>query len=221
MTVLIQYGDGPRAIYDSLRLRILSGELSTGQELKIQAMAEEYGVSIMPVREAVRMLAAEDLIELRPRRSPVVTSPDLADILEINDIRLALEPIALSEAIPRHTRETLAACRRIIAEDKRCDDRWHKVELNRKFHIALLAPSGKKRVMQVIEAQYSAIALLAQFLVVQSTAVMGEPHSEHELILDAVEKKNEALALERLRDHLLQSNERVMSVLAHHEAEPV
>ena len=118
MEPLIRYGDGPSAIYDQIKERILSGELHGGDEIKIQSLAEQLGVSIVPVREAIRMLASDKLIELRPRRSPVVAALDESELLEINQIRLALEPLVLVSAIDHHTPETINSCRRIVKLDE-------------------------------------------------------------------------------------------------------
>ena len=62
---LVKYGDGPQAIYEEIKQRIITGELKGGSELKIMPLANDLGVSIVPVREAIRILAAEDLIILR------------------------------------------------------------------------------------------------------------------------------------------------------------
>ena len=217
MPQLLQYGDGPQAICGNLRMRILSGEISSGSELKIQALAEEFGVSVMPVREALRMLATEGLVELRPRRSPLVAMPDIAEILEINEIRQALEPLALASAIDGHSRKSLAACRRIVDADRECEDRWKKVELNRKFHKSLLETSKKSRLLQAIEAQYGTMSLLAQYLVVRDNFVVGMPHAEHEAILGAVEERNTEKAIALLRNHISQSSERLEKALENRE----
>ena len=210
---LIQFGDGPRAISDHLRVRIVSGQLEAGRELKIQQLAGEYGVSIMPVREALRTLAAEGFIEIRPRRSPVVVRLDFEEFLEINEIRHALEPLVLADAARRHSRESLERCREIIEEDRDCPDRWKKVELNRRFHLAILEPSTKRRLKRLVAAQYGAIALCTHLLVVQSTAVIGERHAEHTRILRAIENGDAPLALHRLDEHLKLSSERALTAL--------
>lgn len=216
MTLPLQYGDGPQAICDNLRTRIVSGEIATGCELKIQTLADEFGVSAVPVREALRTLAAQGLVEMRPRRSPVVAAPDINEILEINEIRHALEPIALDHAIRNHTDKTLGICRKIIEKDRNTRNLWKKVELNRQFHTALLAPAGKARLLKMIDSQYSTIALLGQSLVVQSGDTIGESPTEHEKILTAVATKKRNLARERLEEHLHEANERIRRVLAEH-----
>ena len=213
MTALLQYGDGPRAIYGLVKEKILSGELAGGAEVKIQALADDMGVSIVPVREALRMLASDGFIDIRPRRSPVVSSIELADVLEINQIRQALEPLALEAAVANHTPETLDACRAIVAEDEQAEDLWLKVELNRRFHLALLEPAGQPRILRLIEDQYDGISRFAQFLVVGSGVFEGAPHREHQRLLEAVERRDTEAALALMREHLAASTERVRVAL--------
>lgn len=217
MAALLQYGDGPKAIYDAVKEKILSGELAGGAEVKIQALAADMGVSIVPVREAIRMLASDGFIDIRPRRSPVVSSIELADVLEINQIRQALEPLALEAAVPNHTLETLDACRAIVAEDEIAQDLWHKVELNRRFHLALLGPAGQPRILRLIEDQYDGISRFAQFLVVGSGVFEGAPHREHQRLLEAVERRDTAEAMDLMRDHLAASTDRVRAALEERE----
>lgn len=214
MSLLLHYGDGPRAICDNLRTRILSGEIGSGRELKIQALADEFGVSAVPVREALRTLAAQGLVEMRPRRSPVVAAPDANEILDVNEIRYALEPVALDHAIANHSPATLDRCWEIIEIDRQTADAWEKVDLNRRFHTALLAPAGKERLLKLIDAQYGTLGLLGQSIVIQSCTTIGEPHAEHERILTAVGEGDRRLARDLLEVHLRESNERIRTVLA-------
>ncbi len=213
MAQILQYGDGPQAIRNDLRNKIIRGNYPTGYELNIQALSREFGVSIVPVREALRMLAAENLVEMRPRRSPLVAKPDEAEILEINEIRQALEPLALAAAVDRHNEETLAECHRIVAEDRRCTEEWRRVELNWRFHNALLAPSKKTRTLQTIEAQFGIMSLFAQLIVVQEKFISGTPHDEHEAILEAVEQRRTNSAVMLLKEHIRHSGDRMRKVL--------
>lgn len=215
---LVHYGDGPKAIYEQLKGQILSGALAGGEPLKIQAVADGLGVSIVPVREALRMLASDGFIDIRPRRSPVVTRIELADVLEINQIRQALEPVALAAAVERHTAASLAACRRIVADDEKEEDRWRKVELNRRFHLALVEPCGLTRMLRLIEDQYDGISRFAQFRVVETGVFQGTPHAEHLEILDAVERRDRDAAVELMGAHLSASTERVRRELENSQA---
>ena len=217
MSQVLQYGDGPRVIYEQLKDEILTGALAPGDQVKIQSVADKLGVSIVPVREALRMLASDGFIDIRPRRSPVVSRIELADILEINLIRQALEPLALAAAIDAHTGESLEKCRELIARDEVTEDRWQKVALNREFHLALVEPSGQARVLRLIEDQYDGISRFAQFLVVGSSVFQGTPHDEHTQILKAVERRDTDAAVDLMKYHLAASTGRVRTELARRE----
>ena len=115
-SVPIDYGGAPSEIYRNLRERILRGQIRSGSRIRIGAVAEEFGVSIIPVREALRMLAADRLIDLLPRRSPVISGITAHEVLEISAIRLALEPLALAGAIPNMSGETLRKSREVLED---------------------------------------------------------------------------------------------------------
>ncbi|MCY3875386.1 MAG: GntR family transcriptional regulator [Rhodobacteraceae bacterium] len=210
---LLNYGDGPRAIYEELKQRIIAGELEGGSELKIMPLASELGVSIVPVREAIRILAAEDLIVLRPRRSPVVAKVEQRDLIEINRIRGALEPVVLEDAVPRHTPDTLAGCESLLEQDRACGDLWEKVELNRRFHLALLAPSPFDRTISIISDQYVGLARLTHFRVMNEPGLIDQHHAEHEAILTAVTQADVTLAATLLREHIDRATGRARDLL--------
>ena len=159
----IDYGGAPGEIYKDLRERILRGQLPSGSRIKIGAVAEEFGVSIIPVREALRMLEADHLIDILPRRSPVVSGVSAHEVLEISAIRLALEPLALAGAIPNMTGETLRRSREILKDYQNCSDPWDQVELNRKFHLILYEPCRKNRLMKIISDQYDGCRAVRRF----------------------------------------------------------
>lgn len=207
---VLDLGDVPRLIYTRLKDRILSGELAAGEQVKIQDVADEVGASAVPVREAIRMLASEGLMELRPRRSPIVAPLELSEILDIAHIRMALEPYVLGLALPHHTAETLAECKELIRKDELSESFVEKVELNRQFHLALLAPANQPRALKLIDEQYESIARFAQMLVMRGVAdLRGHPHVEHEDIIATIEAGDGAKAVEMLRSHIGHAAERI------------
>lgn len=216
---LINYGDGPRAIYEVLKLRILAGELEAESELKIMPLADELGVSLAPVREAVRILAAEDLIELRPRRSPIIARVNQNDLYEINMIRLALESEVLKDAVQQHTNETLDICEEILVQDASCTDLWAKAELNKKFHLALLEPSDMRRTIQIISNQYTGMARIIHYRLVNYLSENPElawAHAEeHRALLDAVQENNIEQAVSLLSNHIGCATKRAKHLFDH------
>ena len=214
MRSILNYGDGPKAIYEELKHQIIAGKRQAGEELKILPLAKEMQISTIPIREAFRMLAADNLVELRPRRSPIITHIDGPEFLEMNQIRGALEPIVLNEAVPLHTEKTIAECRKLIEQDVQSSDLWEKVELNRKFHLALLTPANMKRTMSIIADQYDGIARMTQFRVVEHEQLIGKPNQEHESILDAVESGDTKRAIQLMNSHIRQATVRAKNELS-------
>ena len=206
---MIDYGGVPNEIYRNLRERILRGQLPSGARIRIGAVAEEFGVSIIPVREALRMLAADHLIDILPRRSPVVSGISAHEVLEISTIRIALEPLALAGAIPNMSREALRSSRKILKDYERCSDSWEQVELNRRFHLTLYTPCGKKRLMKIISDQHDGMTRYAQVLVIRSSKAVDKSVTEHEAILGACEARDVEGATALLHSHLKASNDRL------------
>ena len=213
MKEFLNYGDGPKAIYEVLKRQIIAGELEAGQELKIMPLAKEMDISIVPLREAIRMLAAEKLVELRPRRSPIIARLDVRDLVEMNQIRGALEPIILADAVARHTPETIAECRDILKRTAKLKDPWEMVEFNKAFHLALLGPSRLKRSLGIIADQYDGIARLTQYRVITHKDQVGKLHDEHALILEAVQIGDVANAMDEMKRHIDEATERARQEL--------
>lgn len=207
----LELGSAPQAIYTRLRDLILSGELSAGSQIKIQGIADDLGVSIVPVREAIRTLAAEGLMELRPNRSPIVAPLELTEILEINTVRLALEPFYLELAVPVHTDQSLAHCKALIELDEASKDPFEKIELNRQFHLALIEPSGQRRALKLIDDQFETISRFAQMLVMQG--MRGHVHNEHAAILDAVAAGQAGRAVDLMKSHISSAGDRIAQEL--------
>lgn len=203
----LELGDAPQAIYHRLRELILSGHFGAGSQVKIQGIASELGVSIVPVREAIRMLAAEGLMELRPNRSPIVAPIELSEILEINTVRLALEPFYLEMAVPAHSEESLGRCASLIKADETSTDAYEKIELNRQFHLALIEPAGQARALKLIDAQFETISRFAQMLVMRG--MRGHVHNEHAAILDAVAAGQAGKAVDLMHDHISSAGDRI------------
>src|SRR5437899_7511638 len=93
----------PSAVADKLRDQIIRGEIAEGTQLRQDAIATQYQVSRIPVREALRQLEAEGLITIVPNRGAVVPALSPDDIEELFSIRALLEPEILKHSIPRLT----------------------------------------------------------------------------------------------------------------------
>ena len=98
-------------VYEVLAHRIFSGDLSAGERLRVRGIAEQVGTSVMPVREAVRLLVKNGLAVSHPHRGARVREFTLRELIEIYDVRAVLEVEATRLGAPRVTNDDLAAMR--------------------------------------------------------------------------------------------------------------
>lgn len=142
----------------ALAERIISGALSPGERLRQDHVAEEFGASHVPVREAFRRLEAQGLAVSEPRRGVRVASFDLKEVREVAEMRAALEVLALRHAIPHLTPAILdrAEAATVAAERSRDVRSWEAA--NRAFHRLILEPCAMPRLLAAIDDLHAASA---------------------------------------------------------------
>jgi DNA-binding GntR family transcriptional regulator len=143
---------------DRLRTAILRGRFPPGARLHHDTLARQFGVSRMPVRQALRVLHSEGLIELRPHRGAVVIALDPEEILQIFEVRGLLEARAAELAAPNLTDADLAHLAAIVSEMEAAeadDDRW--LALNLQFHTGIYPASGWRHLCTLIESQRNVV----------------------------------------------------------------
>jgi DNA-binding GntR family transcriptional regulator len=143
-----------RQVYDALREGLTEGRFMPGQKLTFRAIAAELGVSLTPVREALRRLVAEGGFEMRPNRSIRVPLMTRAKILELRDIRIAVESLAAAKAAELATPRQVAELRRVARELSAARARGDNVTDRQKiraFHFTLYAIAGQPTLLRVIE----------------------------------------------------------------------
>ena len=141
-------------VYDSLREALTAGRFAPGQKLSLRFIAGTLGVSMTPVREAVRRLVAEGAFEMRPSRSVRVPLMTRDKVLELRDIRMAVEGLAAEKAAVIASREQVAGLRRtageLVAARRRGDHELDRQKI-REFHFRLYAIAGQPTLLRVIE----------------------------------------------------------------------
>lgn len=141
-------------VYDSLCEALTAGRFMPGQKLTFRSIAIALGVSLTPVREAIRRLAAEGAFEMRPNRSVRVPLMTRAKILELRDIRVALEGLAAAHATTRISPAEVAELRQIALEIVAARDRGDvaadRAKL-REFHFALYRSADLPALLRMIE----------------------------------------------------------------------
>ncbi|MDX1979381.1 MAG: GntR family transcriptional regulator [Bryobacteraceae bacterium] len=195
-------------VYDILRRGILQHLFAPGERLNIDDLARKLGVSLTPVRHAIQQLAAEGLVEVRPRSGTFVATLSQEEIAETFDIRRALECLAAESAVDLITGEEIERMSVLVADMARPvrseeDVRRHEAN-NSEFHKILIEGSGNKRLYQM----YEELKAHLQIGRVHSAAAMDwrerlqRERSEHEEILAAVRARDKQRLVKALRDHI-------------------
>lgn len=123
-----------RAVSDRIRSDILRGRIEGGTHLHQSELAQAYGVSITPVREALRDLAAEGLVDFTPYSGAVAHQPTLEELEQVYEIRSCLAPLSVREAVLRITPEELHAADQLVASLAHTTSREHWIDGNRRLH---------------------------------------------------------------------------------------
>lgn len=145
-------------IGNTLAERIISGTIAAGARLRQDHIAEEFGASHVPVREAFRRLEAQGLVVSEPRRGVRVAGFTLNDVREVAEMRAALEVLALRNAAPHLTKAILdqAEEANVACDKARNVEAWE--EANRTFHRLIIAPCAMPRLLKSIDDLHTASA---------------------------------------------------------------
>lgn len=188
-------------VYETLRERILSGQAGRGERLRQEALAVELGVSRTPLREALRRLASEGLVELRPHRGATVADVAVADLRAAYGARLVVEPAAARLAAGRRDEAAIRRMRAATADHRAAGfDLSSVFAANRAFHRALAAGSGNPFLERFVDALW--VARIGAAILERGPRELAADADEHEAIADAVEAGDEDEAERRTREHV-------------------
>ena len=155
-------------VYLGLRAMLAAGQMAPGERLSLRSMAERLGVSVMPVREAVTRLVADEALEVLPNRAVRVPEMTLEKFRELTTIRVAIEGFAAESAADAHGGSDLSAIRRHEAAFRAQattnePDLQAAVRANRDFHFAVYAAAGLPSLTTIIEGLWLRIGPVLNF----------------------------------------------------------
>jgi len=197
----------------ALAHRIVTGVLAPGAPIRQDRVAEEFRASHVPVREAFRKLEAQGLVVSEPRRGVRVAPLDPATVMEVTEIRAALEVLALRHAMPKITEADLSAAGAAQSEGEASADISVWEAANRRFHRALVAPCAMPRLMASIDDLHQ---VSARFLFATWQELEWQPRSddEHRVILARLRARNVDGAASALERHILAAGQALCRLLA-------
>jgi DNA-binding GntR family transcriptional regulator len=201
-----------QSIADALRADILRGKLQGGQPLKQDDLAAQFGVSKIPVREALMQLKAEGLVNFYPNRGAFVSELSAAEADEIYVMRIALEKEVLARAIPHLTVSHFKRAAEILTAIDREENIAKWGELNWEFHSTLYWPANLPRVMETIQTLHTNIA---RYLVLYLAGMDYQKKSqrEHRALLQACRDGDVEKAEDILDEHLRSASTHLIKFL--------
>jgi DNA-binding GntR family transcriptional regulator len=141
-------------ITDRLRRAIITGAIRPKERIRVADLERKFGVSHIPIREALRRLQSEGFVEISPRRTTIAAGVDLSDLANIYDLRRIIEIEIGRRSVSRMTKSDIETVRRAlvsfqaVANDPSSVEFW---ERHRNFHWALLAPAANPTVQRVLD----------------------------------------------------------------------
>ncbi|MGH6937471.1 GntR family transcriptional regulator, partial [Hypericibacter sp.] len=208
-------------VYEQLRQRILAGSYKPDDRLRLTELAREFEMSEMPVREALRMLQRDGLIEMHSHRGASVANLSWARAAEIVSVRMHLEVLAMREAAPGHDKASLAELGKILDRmdrDLAAGSAARFSTGNREFHRRLYEPGTNAVLKEEIADLWDRVwRARAQSIFEVDRARMGAAQIEHRAILAALARNDPdaaVLAASRHRDRTLQSWDNIVRAQA-------
>jgi DNA-binding GntR family transcriptional regulator len=193
-----------------LRAAIVRGDLAPGAKIRQEATAQELGISLIPLREALKTLSSEGLVTYQPQRGYFVTELPNDGIRHIYAVRSLLEAEAERDAVPRVGRQETAAMRaHLLTQERAAEDRdaVAMIAANRGFHFAIFErcenPWLVRFVTQLWDTvdPYRVLSYREMWLQADERVIPTEILAEHERILVALEKRRHDRALRLLEQH--------------------
>jgi len=183
------------AVLNSMRDGILSGALPPGTKLRQEKLAERYGTSRIPIREALRALEYEGLVRSSPYRGFTVTELDADDIEEVYDLRIVLESHAVRLAVPLITDEDLRILEGLYQEMAAAADGEEQLAARERFYIRLYSMTGRPRLVGLISRLRQEVARSLRWPTLQHAP------SHHEAFWEAIRAGDAERAASQLANH--------------------
>jgi len=193
----------PEEIYRRLKTMILDGGLMPGELVTIQGLASAFGVSAMPVREALQRLTAEGALRVISGRSVGIPELESDRLVDLTKVRVEIESLAASWATPLIGKEDIAKLEALVetmTKAVEAGDTRAYVRANHDFHFTIYAASGSETLLSLIEGLWLQISPYFHLLHgVRGTGNYDNANHEHKLILKAIRAGDAKACADHLR----------------------
>ncbi len=168
-------------VTERLRAALLTGEIRPGERIRVTALEKRFGVSHIPIREALRRLEAEGLVVTLPQRAAVAAGVDLDDLAGLYDLRRIIEGQVARRAVEQMTDQDVERVRQALAELEAAashldsPDFW---ERHREFHWAVLEPGASTWIRRVLEQLWLAAERYVRLFVIETVDEAMRDHRD-------------------------------------------
>jgi DNA-binding GntR family transcriptional regulator len=190
-------------VADYLRTAILNGEIPPGERIRQEEVAEQFGTSRLPVREALRILEAEGLTEHEPNKGARVPRLDRHQVDVIYQMRERLEPLALAESLPLLSESDLARLDELQTRIEANTDLNSFLALDREFHLLTYSGCTIEALTAMVTRMWNSTQHYRRaFVRIGGSGRAWVINSEHRLLLDAIERRDPVDAERYLGGHI-------------------
>ncbi|MBL7178102.1 MAG: GntR family transcriptional regulator [Desulfobacteraceae bacterium] len=189
-------------VYDQLRHGIITGKILPGESIKLRDVADQFGVSLMPVREALWQLESEKVIVIESNRSIHVNELTAREMQEAIEIRLMLETLAAQRACERRPDSALLKVKRLLQDMQASLDKPKRYMMkNNQFHFAIYSYSDSAILLQMIDWLW---ARVGPYVFIHATKVedLSPTMKCHEDMFEAFAKKDKEMMTDALQRDL-------------------
>jgi DNA-binding GntR family transcriptional regulator len=208
-------------VVDRLREMIVSGELVANEKVPVSELAESLDVSLTPLREALKVLAGEHLIELTPNRGARVRPITVDETRDLFEVMSGIEALAAELSAERITEDELGRLETMHAEMLECfrsDDKERYFQINREIH-NLIVEYARNPILSQMRKNLAVRAERVRYLAVREGNKRDEAVQDHEDLMAALRAHDRDNARRVWRRHLLRSGQEICAILAAEEAE--
>ena len=197
-------------IASDIRTAIRRGDLPVGEKLALESLGKSFGVSRMPVREALIRLEREGLVAFHPRRGAVVAGVTDQDLVEITHLRRMLEGDAIRLAVGRFQLPDIERAQAALDEARLTTDIDCQADLHWQFHRAIYAPCNRPMQLEMIDTLHANVDRFFR-MEWREAGLRSSWIAEHERILGLIGEGEVDRAAQAIDDHILEASIRVQA----------
>lgn len=205
-------------VVKELRARILSGQYAHGERIRQEDIAEDFQLSRIPVREALRTLEAEGLLIIEPHRGARVATVDRFELEQIYTLRAAVEPLAIRQSIPNLDEDHILTLEALAKRMEESKDIEEFLAADREFHLTSYRGVQFPLIVQLVERFWNTTQhYRRRFAEVRTGPEFRLAHSDHRMLIQALGDRNEEVAAAIVKRHIERTRDDLMTMLADHD----